>query len=189
LSVPVLVNNEVYVANAGGLYCLNSATGDESWSLAYSGVKTGRDRPLLTATDAEVYASLHLGLAGSRLICMDLAEHRIRWSRDVPRVTHLYADGDRLYLRDQNVQALDRTTGQLLWTCAATGCNPVTYAEGLAYFVDSREQGRLVALDTYTGSKVWELGGMKSCNAFIKIDGTGYVKTLDGVIHAIAFKG
>jgi outer membrane protein assembly factor BamB len=65
----------------------------------------------------------------------------------------------------------------------------VTYAEGLAYFVDSRDQGRLVALNRYTGSKVWELAGMKSCNAFIKTDGAGYVKTHDGVVHAIAFKG
>jgi hypothetical protein len=41
----------------------------------------------------------------------------------------------------------------------------------------------------YTGSKVWELAGMRSCNAFIKVDSTGFLKTHDGVIHAIIFKG
>jgi outer membrane protein assembly factor BamB len=189
LSAAALVNNDIYVANAGGLYCLNTATGDESWRLAYSDAESGRDRPLLAVADAEIYVSLGLGVGASRLLCMDLTAHRILWSRDVAHVTHLYAIGDMLYLRDQNVQALDRTTGQLLWTCPATGCNPVTYAEGLAYFVDSRDQGRLVALNRYTGSKVWELAGMKSCNAFIKTDGAGYVKTHDGVVHAIAFKG
>ena len=189
LSAPVLVNNDVYVANAGGLYCLNIATGDESWRLAYGDVISGPGRPLLAAADAEIYASLSLGLGASRLICMERSAREILWSRDVAHVTHLYAIGDMLYLRDQNVHALDGTTGQLLWTCPAAGCNPVTYAEGLAYFVDSRDQGRLVALNRYTGCKVWELAGMKSCNAFIKIDSTGYVKTHDGVVHAIVFKG
>jgi outer membrane protein assembly factor BamB len=189
LSVAAIVDDDIYVTNVAGLHCLNSTTGDESWRLSYSGVKSGLDRPLLTAAETEIYVSLSLGLTASRLLCMDQAAHKMLWSKDVARVTHLYAVGDMLYLRDQNVQALDRTTGQLLWTCPATGCNPVTYAEGLAYFVDSRDQGRLVALNRYTGRKVWELAGMKSCNAFIKIDDTGYVKTHDGVVHAIVFKG
>jgi hypothetical protein len=47
----------------------------------------------------------------------------------------------------------------------------------------------LVALNRYTGSKVWELAGMRSCNAFVKVNGTGFLKTHDGVIHAIIFKG
>ncbi|MEA3226467.1 MAG: hypothetical protein U9Q07_11000, partial [Planctomycetota bacterium] len=80
-------------------------------------------------------------------------------------------------------------TGRLLWTCPAEGCNPVTYAEDLAYFVDSSDQGRLVALDRYTGARVWELAGIKSCDAFIKVDGTGFLKTADGVVHAFIFKG
>jgi outer membrane protein assembly factor BamB len=189
LSSPVVVNNDVYVANAGGLYCLDITTGDESWRLAYGDAVSGPGRPLLAAADAEIYASLSLGLGASRLICMERAARKILWSKNVAHVTHLYAMGDMLYLRGQNVQALDGTTGRLLWTCPATGCNPVTYAEELAYFVDSRDQGRLVALNRYTGSKVWELAGMKSCDAFIKIDDTGYVKTHDGVVHAIAFKG
>jgi len=120
---------------------------------------------------------------------MELTGHKILWSKVVAHVTHMYAIGDMLYLRDQNVQALDRTTGQLLWTFTATGCNPVTYAKEMAYFVDSSDKGCLVALNRYTGCKVWELGGMKSCNAFIKVDGTGFLKTHDGVVYAMIFKG
>jgi hypothetical protein len=189
LSASLSVNGDVYVANASGLYCLNTATGQESWKLAYGNVISGPGRPLLAGTNADVYASLSLGLGASRLLCVDLAARTISWSKDTTPVTHLYAIDDMLYLRDQNVQALDRTTGQLLWTYPATGCNPVTYAERLAYFVDARDQGRLVALDRYTGRRVWELAGMKSCNAFVKIDSTGYVKTHDGVVHAFVFKG
>jgi len=188
LSTAVVTNNDLYVTNAIGLYCLNITTGDETWRLAYGDGISGQGRPLLAAADGEMYAALNLGI-GSRLFSIALKEQKILWHKDVARVTHLYASGDILYLRDQDVQALDRTTGQLLWTYPATGCNPVTYAEGLAYFVDSSDQGRLIALDRYTGKAVWELAGMRSCNAFIKVDSTGFVKTHDGVVYAIIFKG
>jgi outer membrane protein assembly factor BamB len=189
LSAAAVVNNNLYVANAIALYCLNITTGDELWALAYGDAISSWDRPLLAAADEEIYASLNLGFGTSRLLCMELTGHKIRWSKVVTHVTHLYAIGDILYLRDQNVQALDRKAGQLLWTFPATGCNPVTCADGLVYFVDSSNQGCLIALDGYTGCKVWELDRMRSCNAFIKVDSTGFLKTHDGVVHAIVFKG
>ena len=189
LSAAVAVDSDLYVANSFGLYCLDAATGDEYWRLACGDVMSGRSRPMLAAVDGEIYASLSLGLRSSRLFCMNAAERRILWSKVVACAARLDAVGDVLYFRDQNVQALDRATGQLLWTYPATGCNPVTYAGGLAYFVDSTDQGRLVALDRHTGSKVWELAGVKSCDAFIKIDGAGFLKTPDGVMHAFIFKG
>lgn len=189
LSAPVLVDNDVCVANAGGIYCLNSATGDPSWRLPCGGTASLLDRPLLAAADAGIYACLRVGLAGSRLICIEPTTHEVLWSRNVAHVTGLYAIDDMLYLRDQNIRAIDGVTGKLLWTCPATGCNPVTYEGPLAYFVDSGDDGGLVALNRYTGSKVWELAGMKSCSPFVKIGGTGYMKTHDGVVHAIVFKG
>lgn len=189
LSAAASVDNNLCVANTIGLYCLNMTTGEESWRLAYGDVKSGWGRPQLAAADGEIYASVNLGLGASRLLCVELTGHNIIWSKVVGHVTDLRTIGDMLYLRDQNVQALDRTTGQLIWTFPATGCNPVTCAEGLTYFVDSGNQGRLVALNGHTGCKLWEWVGIKSCNAFIKVDGTGFIKTHDGVVHAIIFKG
>ena len=189
LSAAVVAGNDLYVVNSFGFYCLNAATGNESWRLDCGDIISSRSRPLLTAADDEIYASLSPGFGTSRLICMEPTWRRIRWSKTVSHVTHLYAIDDMLYLRNQNIQALDRTTGGLLWSCPATGCNPVTYTEGLAYFVDSSSQGCLVALNRYTGCKVWELGGMKSCNAFIKVNGTGFLKNQDGIVYAIDFKG
>ena len=189
LSAAAVVNNNLYVANAIGLYCLDITTGHECWRLAFGDVTFGQGRPLLAAADGEIYTALSVGFGTSRLLCMELTGHKILWSKVVAHVTHLYAVGDMLYLRDQNVQALDRTTGRLLWTCPATGCNPVTCTEGLAYFVDTSDQGRLVALNRYTGCKVWELSGMRSCNAFIKVNSSGFLKTHDGVVYAIVFEG
>ena len=189
LSAAAVMNDNLYVANATGLYCLDITTGHESWRLACGEVKPTQGRPLLAVADEEIYVALSLGFGTSRLLCTEITEQKMLWSKVVAHVTHLYAIGDMLYLRGQNIQALDGTTGQLLWTCPATGCNPVTYVEGLAYFVDTSNQGRLVALNRYTGCKVWELVGMRSCNAFVKVNSTGFLKTHDGVIHAIIFKG
>jgi outer membrane protein assembly factor BamB len=189
LSAAVVAGNNLYVANSFGFYCLNATTGNELWRLDCGGVISSRSRPLLVVADGKIYASFSPGFSTSRLICMEPTGHRISWSKTVSHATHLYAIGNMLYLRNQNIQALDGTTGRLLWSCPATGCNPVTYAEGLAYFVDSSNQGCLVALNRHTGSKVWELGGMKSCNAFIKVDSTGFLKSQDGIIYAINLKG
>ena len=144
---------------------------------------------MLAAADGEIYASMSLGLRSSRLFCMNAAKRKILWSRVVDCAARLDAIGDVLYVRDQNIQALEAATGRLLWACPAEGCNPVTYAGDLAYFVDSSDQGCLVALDRYTGARVWELAGIKSCDAFIKIGGTGFLKTLDGVVRAFVFQG
>lgn len=189
LSAAVTVNSSLYVANAFGLYCLDVATGDESWRLACGDVRSSRGRPMLAAADGEIYASMSLGLRSSRLFCMDAAQRTILWSRVVDCAARLDAVGDVLYVRDQNIQALEGATGRLLWTCPAEGCNRVTYAENLAYFVDSSDRGSLVALDRYTGARVWELAGIKSCDAFIKIDGKGFLKTPDGIVRALIFEG
>jgi outer membrane protein assembly factor BamB len=189
LSSAVVVNNDLYIANSTGFYCLNATTGSEFWRRGCGSVTSGRSRPLLAAGDGEIYASFSPGFGTSRLICMELTGRRIRWSKTVSHVTHLYAIDDILYLRNQNIQALDGTTGRPLWNCPATGCNPVTYTEKLAFFVDTSSQGCLKALDRHTGCKVWELSGIKSCNAFIKVNGTGFLKGQDGVVYAINLKG
>jgi outer membrane protein assembly factor BamB len=84
---------------------------------------------------------------------------------------------------------LSRADGDNLWTCQASGCGAVTYADGLLWFVDSQDQGGLIAINSNTGQKAWELPGLRSCNAFVKVGRVGYLKTLDGVVHAIFFKG
>lgn len=189
LSAAVASGGSLYVANAFGLYCLDASTGDESWRLACGDVESGRGRPMLAVADGQIYASVSLGLRRSRLFCMNVARREILWSRVVDGAARLDAVGDVLYVRDQNIRAVDGSTGRLLWSSPAEGCNPVTYAGGLAYFVDSRDQGRLVALDRYTGVRVWEMSGLKSCDAFIRVSGTGFIKSPDGTVRALIFEG
>ncbi|MHC4626190.1 MAG: outer membrane protein assembly factor BamB family protein [Planctomycetota bacterium] len=189
LSVPVAAKSDLYVASALGLYCLDAATGDETWRLACGDVKSSQSRPMLAAANGQIYASVSLGLRRSRLFCMNVARREILWSRVVDGAARLDAVGDVLYVRDQNIRAVDGSTGRLLWSHSAEGCNPVTYAEDLAYFIDASDQGRLVALDRYTGTRVWEMAGVKSCDAFIRVDAAGFIKSPDGTVRALIFEG
>jgi len=189
LSRPAVMDNKLYVANSAGLYCLDITSGQQFWRLACPDAASGWPRPLLVAADGQIYAAIGIGFGSSRLLCIEPTEHRVLWSKVVANVTHLHTAGDTIYLRNQNVQALDRTTGELIWSCQATGCSPITDADGLLYFVDSSSPGHLVALNKQTGSKVWQLDGMSSCSTFIKVNSTGYIKTNDGVVHAIVFNG
>jgi hypothetical protein len=189
LSSAVVMNDELFVSTSAGLCCLNAETGGELWKLDYSDVKSSRSRPLLTAEGDEIYASVNSGLNAARLIRIEPQRRTIVWAKTVPHVSHLYAIDDIIYVRSQNIQALNAATGRLLWSCPATGCNPVTYSDRLAYFVDSRSRGSLKALDRHTGSKVWELSGVKSCNAFITVNNIGFLKSQDGTIYEINLKG
>ena len=40
-----------------------------------------------------------------------------------------------------------------------------------------------------TGHKAWEMPGILSCDAFTKVGSTGYIKTQDGTVHALAMGG
>ena len=178
--------DSVYIAHSEGLYCLDVNSGDELWRLAYEGKVLSWQRPLLSAAEGYIYAALPLNPFSYRLICWQLKNRRLMWDKTVPRMTHMCVTEANIYLRSQNIQAWDRTTGELLWDYPATGCGPLTMVDGLICFVDSAHQGRLVALSEHTGKKVWERHGLRSCNALVKVGSTGYLKTLDGTVHVMA---
>ena len=65
---------------------------------------------------------------------------------------------------------LDAITGKPSWVRPVEG-------EGLLHFIDSGNRGRLLALDQHTGRKAWEMAGLRSRDAFLRVGGTGYLKT------------
>ena len=186
LSGAAAMGRDVYVASGCGLHCLDADSGRERWRQAFGDEKPGWSRPLLAADDGRVYAVLHRRNNLARLLSMDLAGRCVLWTRDVPRATHLLVTGNGLYLRTQDVGAFSKTTGRRLWTCRSHGCGALTWADGLLHFVDSGQPGRLVALDPRTGTKAWDVPGLRSCDAFVRAGPTGYLKTQDGVLYAFA---
>ena len=108
--------------------------------------------------------------------------------REVRGVRHLLATPEGVFLRGEDIRAYAPATGRPLWRRAAGGCGPLTSHGGLIHFVDSGGGGRLLALRPRSGGKVWEIAGIRSCDAFRRVGRTGYIKTQDGVIHAIALR-
>jgi outer membrane protein assembly factor BamB len=189
LSDVVPIRQGIYIAGTTGLYYFDIDSGEQLWRTQYDFDVLRWVRPLLAFTDKQICLALRVPTGRSRLICLNLTDRKPIWTKTIPHISYLCISGNRLYIRSRDVRALDMTNGNLLWTFTSTGCSPVTYANGCIWFVDSTDQGQLIALDERTGSKMLDFTGIRSCNAFVECDNKGYVKTHDGLVHVILFKG
>ncbi len=189
LSCPALDGSRLFVAGPAALHCLSAESGGTLWRREIPAALAGRERPLLALAGERAYLLQTSPVSRSALCCMDLESGRIVWDREVPW-THrlLMADGVAL-LRGQELAAFDALTGEPLWRRESGGCGPLNAQEGLVYFVDSSDNGRICALRTRNGRPAWEIAGMASCDAFARVRDTGYVKTRQGTLQAISLAG
>jgi len=179
----------LFAAGAASLHCLDPNSGRETWSLAVTPGRAGRRRPLLALADGRAYLA-HVARNGAgTLQCLDLRERRPLWHKPVGDVRRLLATEHGVYVRGADVRAYDARTGRPLWTRIAGGCSPMTARDGLVYLMDSRDEGRVLALHQQDGRTAWQMAGLRSCDAFRQVGRTAYVKTHDGIIHAIALRG
>jgi outer membrane protein assembly factor BamB len=176
------------VAGCRALYGLDGGSGAVRWREAFDGAFLPVVRPLLAVGGGRAFVAGAGGGRAGRLVCLDRATRRVVWARPVPQPRHLLATADRVYLRGPDVRALAAGSGEAVWTHPADGCGPLTCSHGLVQFVDSGRDGRLLALDARTGRTAWEVPGLRSCCAVATAGDTGYVKTWDGVVHAIALR-
>ena len=183
--------DRLYVAGADGLHCLDAGSGEPVCGRAFAGVPSGVRRPQLALGPDRVYVVQDRPDGDSQLLSFSLCRsgHRLMWQRRVRKVQHLLFAAGTLYLRTTEVCALDGQTGRRLWAHPAVGCGPLTRVHGLIHFADASEGGRLVALSERTGAEMWVIAGLRSCTGFTGGGRTGYIKTLDGVVHAIALVG
>jgi len=188
LSVATVDGDHLYVAGITGVYCFDTDLGTQLWRAQYEFPVSRWARPLALAHNGRICVGLRSPQGQSKLFCMDLTDQRTLWARTVSQISHLCIADNRVFLRSQGVQALNLADGECLWDFASTGCSPLTYTEGHIWFVDSADNGRLISLYERTGARISDLIGVRSCNAFIELDGRGYVKTHDGSIHVLLLK-
>ena len=189
LSAVAVRGETLYVASSRGLHALDVRSGEPVWQEEFADGQAADARPVLALADQRAYVAQERSRDETRLVCLDLDSRRVVWEKALPKVQHLLAGDGILYVRNQGVHALNGATGAPLWSYAASGCSPVSRDHGLVFFTDAAQRGRLVALDERTGAEAWEIVRVRSCNAFTKVGSTGYIKTLDGVVHAIALAG
>jgi outer membrane protein assembly factor BamB len=88
-----------------------------------------------------------------------------------------------LFVRGQALTAIDGRTGNQLWSLRADGCSPVTLADGKLYLMEGANG--VFAVDPATGATLWRNGDLASCSGLAVSGRMGYVRTTDGVLHAI----
>jgi len=188
LSRPVACDGRLYVATGKTLRCLAADSGEPVWTEPLETPTRGLERPQLAVAGDRITLAQAARGSASRLSCMDVKTRETLWTRTVPRTRWLLAAGENIYLRGERIHALDGRSGAPLWERAAAGCGPLTHMDGRIYFIDVARSGALVVLDRRTGAKAWEFAGIRSCDAFTHVGSMGYVRTLDGAVHAFALR-
>jgi outer membrane protein assembly factor BamB len=188
LSCPVPAGASLYVATAKQVRRLEMGSGQDQWTERIQADGAGLKRPILAIHGRSLYFTQTRLNQGATLFCMDLDSRTTVWKRSVPPSQFLLAADAGVFLRAQKILALDRRTGETLWSHDAAGCGPLTLVDGLIHFADSSEPGRLLAMEQRTGRTAWEIDGIRSCDALATVNGTGYIKSQDGIVHAIELR-
>ena len=150
---PVIVDREMFVATADGLFRrLNPDSGN-----VIAALDTGA-RPICSIS---VDAARVVGLSDSCVVCADVALENVRWKRDgsFSETTPVLAwDGVYLGTQREGLWCLDGNTGRLRWifaTEAPVKAAPAA-AKGHLFFGDTG--GRFGCLDARTGALLWRPG-------------------------------
>jgi outer membrane protein assembly factor BamB len=182
------------ISSEGSLPVKWSATENVVWKTALPGPGTSSpivwgDRVFLTCdTGREEARKGDVEKIRRHLLCLDRANGKILWQKDVPPKLpendynqylrqHGYAsstpvtDGERVYVffGRTGVLAFD-FTGKQLWHVEVgkylnswgSASSPILYKD-LVIVNASVESGALVALDKKTGKRVWRAGGIRDC--------------------------
>ncbi len=130
---------------------------------------------------------LHTGVVPGPAFAPQAAPQRI-FQSDGPILATPAVAGNKIYVAtsDRRVAALDRATGQILWTYAVSG--PVnsapTVAGGLVYV--GLRSGELLALDTETGKLKWSYQTKNPIyGSAAVVDGTVYIGSGDHFLYAL----
>jgi len=188
LSRAAVVGGSMYTAGRNGIYCMEAENGRIRWHMPCRYYIWPGAKPLLIAAGPDTLFVAAGSRDGRSLIQrIDTSTQQCLWERLVPRAAHIYADSANVYVRCRDVLALDQATGKSIWSVKADGCSQITEYDNMICFVDRTREGRLVAVRRNTGQEIWQVSGLHSCNAFVRVGQRGYLKTNDNVILAFAF--
>ena len=202
-SVNFGADGSVYARDyAGNLFAIDPADGSERWQIAlgpYSGAS-----PVIAA-DGTVYLGSLPGSATARFYAVN-PEGSLKWQSDlggdldygIGATAAVGADGT-VYLGTWEgtgsagaVYAVDPADGSVLWRHPADStvqASIAVSADGTVYAIS--KLGTLYALDASTGMEKWTYATQASpaedspSSPTIGVDGSVYVYTCDGMLHAV----
>ena len=200
-SAPLVANGVVYSTDFNVLRAFDAGTGSLIWS--YSGISPGLELGYgVAVANGVLYDTDSVGDVGANdvgnLLAFNAATGASLWTSPIG---HVLADGSPAVANgivfittySDTLDALDATTGALLWsvvlssapsnTFAFTGSSPAV-ANGVVYV--STNNGQLNAFNTTTGAALWSAstGATNGASQPVVANGVVYVGGNDGKLHA-----
>lgn len=176
-SSPALANGMIYLSGmeetTGYIYAL-SADGKLLWKSAY-GNEFEKSYPGARSTPVIAGDLLYMYSGMGNLVCMDAATGKLKWQKNILKefdginiewgVTEtVVIDGGLLYVTPggakNNVVALNRNNGDLVWTSPGKGtlsahCTPLLINLPARKLLVTMTAGNIIGLDASTGKMLW----------------------------------
>jgi outer membrane protein assembly factor BamB len=173
----------LFGSSGASLIALDAESGDPAWSYAVDSAVIGG----VAVADGVAY----IGTVGGQIHAVNLTTQEAAWTQPFVTGDRVWStplvDGSHLYVAsmDHSVYALDRTTGEQVWSVDLGGAvqGDIALFDGtlLAGGVDRR----LHAIKAATGEEIWatdKLGGWVWGAPLLSTDGV-FFTTLDGKVH------
>jgi outer membrane protein assembly factor BamB len=176
-SSPAFANGKIFLSategNIGYIYALKQ-DGKLDWKAKY-GEEWIENYPGSRSTPTIVGELLYIYSGKGAVTCMNTTDGKINWTKDVMKdlsgqnitwgVTEsLVIDGNKLFVTPggttNNVVALDRLNGKLIWSSKGVGDKP-SYCTPLLVKLPSRKllvtmtEKNIIGLDAETGTLLW----------------------------------
>jgi len=176
-SSPVFANGKIYVSgaadNIGYIYALNQ-DGKLEWKATY-GEEWTENFPGARATPSVVGDMLYMYSGKGVVTCMNATNGKINWTVDVMKVYSgqnitwgvtetLVIDGNKLFVTaggtTNNVIALNRLDGKLIWSSKGVGekpayCTPLLVKLASRKLLVTMTEKHIIGLDAETGALLW----------------------------------
>ncbi len=176
-SSPIFANGKIYLAaavnSAGYIYSL-TPDGKLEWKATY-GEEWVENYPGARATPSVVGDKLYIYSGNGVVTCMNTTDGKVIWKKDVMNefggqniswgVTEtLVIDGDKVFVTvggpTNNVVALNRLNGQLIWSCVGLGeksayCTPLLVKLPKRKLLVTSTEKHILGIDTESGTLLW----------------------------------
>jgi len=176
-SSPVVANGKIYLSaateNIGNIFAL-SLDGKLLWKSSY-GEEWVENYPGARATPTVVGDMLYMYSGNGVVTCMNSTNGAVNWKKDVIKdfggqnitwgVTEsLVVDGNKLFVTaggtTNNVIALNRLNGQLIWSSKGVGeksayCSPVLVKLASRKLLVTMTEKHIIGIDAENGSVLW----------------------------------
>ena len=176
-SSPVFANGKIFlsaaVENVGYIYAL-SLDGKLEWKASY-GEEWVENYPGTRATPSVVGDMLYIYSGNGVITCMNATTGTINWKKELIKelsgqnitwgvAETVVIDGDKVYItvggKTNNVVALNRLNGQLIWSSKGVGekpayCSPALVKLQSRKLLVTMTERHIIGLDTETGATLW----------------------------------